>query len=458
MEVKFFTNVIAMVALTVTFSSCEKEDSENINYGGLKNICKGGVVYSSIEYSKNDICYENDGSKSTLYYGTDINNLDNEFVKETLTANTKYYFQVKGYNIDNKTGKKTTYSSEIGFVYCVEPLQINGIEYGEADVSALIKWKPNKSFDNVKVTIRPKMECGFVGCTFVVSNGQDSLSISCTNNKEIPYMLNDFDDAHGVNYQPIIYDFIVSADIAFDDATVQIKDSLSDIFLNGSCYMRDHEYNVYRIAELGNQIWMADDLRCITDIYGSSIDYVISELSSGAKGVLYNLEEIMLFDVAPEGYHYATIYDWVTLLNFYGVPVTVDDLTSDQLVYSPATTLLDDYPDLYTKLDSIADVYNLQSAKTHLWKEVFASASDWVDNMGNNVFPATSILNIKPFGYAYNGEFKGQGVSALYYSYEYSKLFSFYYRKDGVGCYPSKQLYNFWNEHYYMPVRLVKDK
>ena len=112
----------------------------------------------------------------------------------------------------------------------------------------------------------------------------------------------------------------------------------------------------------------------------------------------------------------------------------------------------------------VADSLYVDSPFINLWEE-FASASDWVDENDNYVYPSKSTFNVKPFGYGYtnankNADIYYQGLGALYYSRP-NRVRTFFSLRSGIGHY--------YGYDYYLPrrpencdpvcyaVRLVKD-
>ena len=492
MNTNIFKTAIAALALLVVFNSCKKDEDDTIPfpYDEVEFIMPD---YAAIEvatiippYSLEDDFRQ----KKTEYEKKDFISTTNENVyvkigtdKEDshsfksvhgaeLEPNTKYYWFAGG-SEDWKYYKNT----EFRHLYTISnpPTTDNG----DGEIAVVLRWNdPEHKFKNVKVEMVPTIECGFAGKTFDVPDGQDSLCIKLADNAEIPIKLNDFDDKNGKNYEPIIYSFQLIADIMVDEEVYHYcSKKQKEIFLNKRQHVRDHEFNVYRVVEVGGQYWLADDLRCKThfieieyineDYTYYDYDYMISELPSGAKGILYNAGELYVSSFEYEqniidGYHIARVEDWQKLLKNYGVEQNMSD--GDGYYNPPAT--IPDITDDFKKWDSIADIYYLKSLTLNLWKDIFASASDWVDSTGRNVYPTHSVFNIKPFGYGWktNKEqyIKRQGMGAIYYADGGSYLISFYYGKEGVGYY-STDWYRYHSGyggdiHYYLPIRLVKDK
>lgn len=96
--------------------------------------------------------------------------------------------------------------------------------------------------------------------------------------------------------------------------------------------MTDIEGNVYKTVLIGNQVWMAEDLRVTKYNDGTAITPVTDKntwaaTSTGAFcwfsnekawGALYNWHAVNTGKLAPEGWHVATDDDWTELTDFLG--------------------------------------------------------------------------------------------------------------------------------------------
>ena len=106
-------------------------------------------------------------------------------------------------------------------------------------------------------------------------------------------MIQDYDDEVGQYYEPIIYQFKLTADVQVGDTTFSIaSNEIDEILLDGDKYVRDHEFNVYRIVKIGEQVWMADDLRCTT--YNESLSGTFNSISA-LLFTIFDLSFIFLF-------------------------------------------------------------------------------------------------------------------------------------------------------------------
>ena len=472
MKTRFFTTAIALMALTFVFNSCEKEDDEPTFPVDIELLMEDEITVGT-SICKNDF-YKVDGNIGgrhiKIHIGTDKEKLISEMADTTyLTPNKQYFWQVEVRDMS----KDKYYYSDIRTFYCLGSIEFT-TDNGENEIAAVVRWTNDSKYKNYKVVMTPTKECGFTGKTFDIPEGQDSLYVKWLDNTSIPYMFNDFDDLHGINYEPVVYNFKLTADVTIGDKTFEASGSAKEIFLNKTNHVRDHEMNVYRVAEVGDQVWMADDLRCTSYINsnGDTIplklnkDYIVSELPSGAKGILYTHD--FLFDkdnkffmghikgMVPQSFHYAADEDWNKLEKVYGIdaiaPKYYDHFTSKDewclAQYEFPTLGCYDYDYYNAKADSLY----ANSSYIDLW-EVFASVSDWVDENGNNVCPSISVFNIKPFGVGYGSKLYHQGYGALYYSNP-TRTRTFFSMKQGIGHYAFR---DYCTDSYRYAVRLVKD-
>lgn len=399
MKKKNSITTFAFWALLFTFNSCEKDDSQyNDNYCNLND---GTVVYSNVEYHTNDFAMYS--PKLNVYYGTNEDDINISINEGTyFEANKVYYWQIKTYN-----NKGLAEYSKPRKIYCVDPI-VKEYDYCENIAGIEFKFsQSNGHFNNIKIEMIP-FDDEFEIKTFNVPDGQDSFVISSTDNSDIKYMYHDFDDTKGMVYEPVLYKFKVTADFSGEFVLPNVCDDKieKDILLDKKHFVADVDFNVYRIVEIGDQVWLADDLRYTSDVFNSGANDV-SELASGSKGILYNLNSIYFDDFAGhaecpiKGYHIARYEDWEKLLMHY------------DLDYQ--SKLEDHYPNSFFNGDCSFSNLCLKSNKVDVW-QVFASVSDWVDSVGNNICPTMSLLNIKPFGFVCHGDdLIAQGIGAAYY-------------------------------------------
>jgi uncharacterized protein (TIGR02145 family) len=122
--------------------------------------------------------------------------------------------------------------------------------------------------------------------------------------------------------------------------TITIKHTLSGKSTTQSITVyntvTDAENNVYKIVTIGNQVWMAENLRSTKYNDNTSISLITDSVTwasatsaaycwyrnneSSAKqnkyGALYNYYAVSSGKLCPSGWHVATDLDWQTLFNF----------------------------------------------------------------------------------------------------------------------------------------------
>ena len=110
--------------------------------------------------------------------------------------------------------------------------------------------------------------------------------------------------------------------------------------------MKDIDGNVYQTVKIGNQVWMAENLKVTHYRDGTSINYVTSNeewagISTGAYcaydnsestadiyGYLYNWYAVNdIHKIAPKGWHVPTDAEWKELEMYLGMsPTEADDM------------------------------------------------------------------------------------------------------------------------------------
>jgi uncharacterized protein (TIGR02145 family) len=102
-------------------------------------------------------------------------------------------------------------------------------------------------------------------------------------------------------------------------------------------HLQDIEGNVYSAVSIGNQVWMAENLKVTKYNDGTAIPYVndtddLVSLTTGAftwfnddegafketYGALYNWHVVSSGKLCPAGWHVPSDAEWTTLINFLG--------------------------------------------------------------------------------------------------------------------------------------------
>lgn len=121
-----------------------------------------------------------------------------------------------------------------------------------------------------------------------------------------------------------------------DDA-VEIKDAEVDVVFNSRLTygsVKDVDGNMYKTIQIGNQVWMAENLRTTRFNDGESIPNIVDNAewenlnspaycwysndnlgTPKAYGALYNWYAVRTGKLAPKGWHVATNDDWAELMD-----------------------------------------------------------------------------------------------------------------------------------------------
>ena len=339
------------------------------------------------------------------------------------------------------TGKK----SDTRKLYCIPHSPIE-TDHGDGEWAAVLDFKKVKNVVGGKVTaISDKYEY-----EIELSEGQDMCklegkNISSPENNAYKHW---WDDAKGIEYEPIIYTFKVDLNIKVGDTVATCTDYVKEIILDKNSAVRDHEFNVYRVVKIGNRQWLADDLRTKSFIYkGDTIkldtiefDYVyggdkqpapyrtIELPESGSTGITYCVggawyEKVWIGDrhsggskelsiqelislLAPKGYHISNNADWEDLEKYYGVesPKIVDPGESGGFHYYPHGFLRESY------YEDIRENYSqyFQGGDVEL-RRLLSSKNDWIYyNNEETADDIPAVFNAKPFA--------GEGRGSIYYT------------------------------------------
>lgn len=331
---------------------------------------------------------------SYVYYiGTKADELEETPAEVTLEPYTQYFWCAQA-ETEVGEGEKT----EVRTFYCVPGFDVT-TDNGYGEYAAVIKWNRADRFRSVTISATANHD-GYELEPQTITGGVDSCSFGLRRNVSDPTKDNAFvqywDDEHGIYAEPVVYDFKVDAKVQVGDKTITITNNAKECILDKKHVVRDREFNVYRVARIGNQTWLADDFRVTKYYDGSPIEYVISTLPSGATGLQYRSNTLawtdeLLAKVTPKGYHISTNEDWLQLEAFYG-------LTSNEI------------PNMWVGFPIYEDTTGLYySEKEHIAKVLFGieqrvgysleSAFDWAKTNDTNQTGESFMFNAKPFGY-----------------------------------------------------------
>ena len=133
----------------------------------------------------------------------------------------------------------------------------------------------------------------------------------------------------------LIYALIVSTTLMSCDPTVSDSDSTSD--QNQIATVTDIDGNVYNTITIGNQVWMASNLKTTKFKDGSTIPLItdntawINLITPGycwynndaatnksVYGALYNWYSVSTVKLCPTGWHVPSTAEWATLSTYLG--------------------------------------------------------------------------------------------------------------------------------------------
>lgn len=172
------------------------------------------------------------------------------------------------------------------------------------------------------------------------------------------------------------------------------------LFTDNQFFVDPRDGNRYKTIKIGNQVWMAENLRFIINlghgayVYGNSSTIIDGEKSNynyKTYGLLYDLKTARL--ACPEGWHIPSDNEWKELEMYLGMNKKECDLMS-----------YDSYP---------KDIKSFDNPRTGVDNELIIDSSIWI---GFN--SKTSIgFNARPSGWKTYGEgFKYQGIATVWWS------------------------------------------
>lgn len=454
---------IAMAAfVAINFTGCKEEEPAPSNIPTVPtqfSIEDGAIITDTIiQFSASGSTVENTNIEVVnyrYYYGQSTDEMIECNGKNViLKPYTQYYWYAKAYSKEHYYSENTYESeqSEIFTFYCVPPLGKIETDNGEGDWAAVIRFKELKDIiKKGKVTVSPDKQGYPYQKEHELAEGQDSCYIQMGNaNSPVNAAYTHWwDDDNNVFYEPIIYEFEVSLDLQVGDKVFTVTNKAKEIILDKSTFCHDHEFNVYRLVRIGNQVWLAEDFRAKSIIYNDKVyaldtvglhstTIVINEdytrdtirrftpvidnesfitLPSGAQGIVYNLpltkvkvsldnsNEVLGYDLimyaVPQGFHIPTIDDWYELERFYNVNNPSFKETS-----GPERFMMELWYDYYMARNLYLRCFD--GVDSDVRNQMMLMNQDWIfHNEEERPEPYLSLFNARPFA--------GEGYGCIYW-------------------------------------------
>lgn len=434
------------LALMLAVSGCNETDDEpsQIPTVPTKFSLEDGAEVEdlSITLSADGSTVEDENLNiSYVYYiGKSADELAETSAEVTLEPFTQYFWCAQA-KTDGGEGEMT----ELRTFYCVPDLLELTSGNGNGAWAAVIRWNYADKFKSVTISATPDHE-GYGLESQTVEGGVDSCYFVTTKPEDDAYT-HWWDDAKGIYYEPVVYTFNVEAKAQVGDKTFTFNSSVNEILLDNEYEVRDHEFNVYRVQKIGSQTWFADDFRVKTYLDGSQVNYITSNLESGATGILYYTSSIdKLSSVLPEGYHLSTHEDWLKLESFYGVTT---DTVSEFPAWSPNYLRLDTtYSSSYfNKLRLVV------GEDQHVGTLLQCGCGVWKKTNETNQSGERTAFNAMPFGVEFEDQDTNE-ISVLYFAGRMD-LNTYYFRE--IWAYSTGICRGYSYCPLYISVRLVKD-
>lgn len=324
--------MIALIVPIVFFMACEKDKVELSGVPSLPTTfypADGEVIDDLFfKFSASGSIVENENEIDYRYFvGT-----KKDSVKENpgnghtpSLAGKQYFWRVLPQTYDRVLQKFFHGDSSEIFTFYTRPAPLKNVESdnGETETLVVLRWDEPENCQQVKITFSP--ECKEVAQPIIIPAGQDSCVISG---------LLDF---NSLEHAFIKYTFTLEPDIKVGDKVISSKPvSIDEIPLNKTENVRDIDYNVYRCVRIGNQIWLAENLRTTRRQDGTKFregkDYIRGS-QSDVYGLYYqsfafysdNMVGSYIHITGPKGFKVATWDDWMLLFEEMGANVDIFD-------------------------------------------------------------------------------------------------------------------------------------
>ena len=342
--------IFTLLALVVVvFCSCE--DEWKPTFEGIPEL----VIDDNWDFKSGDVvsdtiirlrCFGVKANSSDVEYkillGTDTENMvECNSLSDTITLKpyNQYFCQVIPY--DEASGA-CGQVSEIYTFYCVPPVVAKTVN-GNGEWSTTLDWGVAGDYmQPTTISVTPNIEGYPHEDNIAIKKGQHSYKFKLGNasaptNAAYTHW---WDDSKAIYCEPIIYTYKFTITVAVGDTTFEFPQEVQDVIINTEDVVRDHEFNVYRLAKIGNKVWTIDDYRATTYYTYWNGEYEKKEISvyiDDTNAATYHYPFCFCYNEeeaesakrnhypeyknlsVPEGFHVSTEQDWLDLEALYGV-------------------------------------------------------------------------------------------------------------------------------------------
>lgn len=457
MKTKKLLTIAAMACVALNFTSCKDEEFDlsfekcvsEVDAIKIKDgdtICKRSINLKMPVYTN----YESVKGRSLIKVGTSKENMS--VVGATsieLEPFAIYYVEATPYIVH---GNDTTFgdTQEIKFYSIPKHDLALTADYGDGEIAANIHWKLQYYYEDEDETVYEAttdnpFEKGFspyehkrhkyyecnnlatmINVNLITSYDTvysknamtfpanvDSCYIAQGGTRERPdypaYIYRYWKDGKTImHYDPVIYDFCFDVAVPVGESTISVKDTIRGILMDKQNCVCDYEFNIYRIAKIGNKVWTLDDYRGSTrnkitseilgkywliDFYGYN-EYLYNPLYTGYGNIVNDGKKARYI----KGYHEADEEDWKDLIAYFGMNAKTDTLRWDKGICQ--------------KLENADTTLSHYFSNGGAVQELF-SAYGWTDSNGNLIETYQGVFNAIPKGNKDNSHY-GQGKYALF--------------------------------------------
>jgi len=400
------TAVMAFVA--VNFIGCKEEEKEYTWEDCIEKVneklADGSVFYSDV-LNKTDVVSVNayyekrkeieTGSEVSI--GTSENNMtrltEQGYALEPFTL---YYIKYKPYFV---YGKDTTFNEEKTVKIYATPranLELKDVDYGIGEPALNIHWGLLTENGNnivekdcyegkvssVKVYMTTDDVVAYNREPIEFSTNTDSCYITQGGTYEKPdfpaYIIKYWKDGKKIiRYLSVKYDIKVEVAIKVGDKDFVYTGSIKNILMDKQQFVCDVEFDIYRIAKIGNQTWTIDNTYPIFDEKKEHQPPTLSAFY-GETEVFYSFKGIR--SVAIPGYKMAEEKDWDELLAYYGIKM-------------PQEIIGREIDKLLAKDTSMQKYFTTEGNWDYLLSEF-----GWKDDDGNDLRIESGVFNALPTG------------------------------------------------------------